>query len=90
MGVGMHEGMPDGPLGVSELAGDLPAGHAITMGPANRAIVVHGHHVRCPRYGATFSGGTSHRTEGSWGGSRFCAHFQMSLEAGGIGPIDLP
>src|SRR5579885_2293530 len=26
MGVGMHEGVPDGPPGVSELAGDLPDG----------------------------------------------------------------
>jgi hypothetical protein len=54
MGVGMHEGMPDGPSGVSELAGDLPDGQAIAMSPPNRAIVIHGHHVLALRVGETF------------------------------------
>src|SRR6185437_13385968 len=58
MRVGMHEGMPDGPAGVSELAGDLPDGQAIAMSPPNRAIVVHGHHVLTLRAGETSSEGT--------------------------------
>jgi hypothetical protein len=58
MGVGMHEGMPDGPPGVSELAGDLPDGHAIAIGPPTRAIVVHGHHALALRVDATFFGET--------------------------------
>ena len=86
MGVGLHEGMPEGPSGVSELAGDLPDGHAIAMGPPNRAVIVHGHHVLALRVGATFSVGTFTVPEGSGvgpayalisppGGSRLRAHF---------------
>src|SRR5512135_2730345 len=45
MWAGILEGMPDGPSGVPELAGDLSDGHAIASGPANRAIIVHGNHV---------------------------------------------
>jgi hypothetical protein len=51
MGVGMHERMPDGLPGVSELAGDLPDGHAIAPGPPNRSIIIHGHHVLALRAG---------------------------------------
>jgi hypothetical protein len=58
MGVGMCAGVPDGPPGVSELAGDLPVGHAVAIGPPNRAIVVHSHHVLLLRVGVTFSAET--------------------------------
>jgi hypothetical protein len=45
MWVRMHERMPDGFSGVSELPGDLPDGHAIAPRPPNRAVVIHGNHV---------------------------------------------
>jgi hypothetical protein len=51
MGVGMHEGMPDGRSGVSELASDLSDGQAITPSPPNRAIIIHGNHVLGLRVG---------------------------------------
>ena len=45
MWVRMHEGMADSFSRVSELAGDLPDGHAIASSPPDCAMVVHGNHV---------------------------------------------
>jgi hypothetical protein len=88
MGVGMPEGMPDGLSRVSKLAGDLPDGPAIAMSPPNRAMVVHGHHVRALRGGEAFSAGTFTIPEGAGvgptyalilppGGCRLGAQFQL-------------
>src|SRR5205823_4825753 len=51
MGVRMHESMPDGFAGVTELPGDLMDGHAIAPRPPNRAVVIHGNHVLGLRVG---------------------------------------
>ena len=42
MGFGLHQGMPDGFSRVTEVAGDLSDGQAITPGPPNRSIIIHG------------------------------------------------
>ena len=87
MGVRMHEGMSDGSSRVTELAGDLPDGHAIAISPPNRAVVVRGNHILALRVGESIRVGAFTITEGPGvgpayalilppGGPRLRAHFQ--------------
>src|SRR5262249_39527570 len=63
-----------------------PDGHATAMGPPDRAVIVHGHHVLALRVGESFSVGTCTVPKGAGvgpayalilppGGSRLRAHF---------------